>query len=337
MILAGFINPNESLLAIYSNDKGDDQPQQFERFKSQQFSSIDDLINAFLTKTSFSMDDIHSACFGLAGPVTQGKCQLTSLTWSEISVTKLRDSLGIVNIDIVNDMVAIGYAIPRLKSEEKISLNSDGQEKEGNGALIGAFGVGLGELLLFWDYDEFRPSPNEGGHASFAPHSKESMSFLCDYVLKSSKPIPSPEQIISWQGLFHIYTFLKSLKPDGQSKKLEDVTPEQADKKVEEIIKQAKQGDSISQKAIDLFLSMYGSEAGDFVLKNMAIGGVYIVGDVASRFKEYLLNNDSFMSGFTAKEGRFGYEFNRQTPIYLIEKDNVGLYGAAERARSLMH
>jgi glucokinase len=332
MIIAGMINPSESLLAIYSDAKGDDQPKHFQHFSSQEFTSIDSLIKAFLAKISYSTDDIYSACFGLAGPVMQGKCQLTNLAWSEITVAGLRDSLGIINVDIVNDMVAIGYAIPSLQQEEKLSLNPDGQEKEANGALIGAFGVGLGELLLFWDYDEFRPSPTEGGHASFAPHSQASMSFLCDYVSKSSV-IPSPEQVISWQGLVHIHTFIET---DGQIKKFENVTSEQASKKAAEIIKMANQGNAKSQKAIDLFLSMYGSEVGDFALKNMATGGVYIVGDVAVTLKDYLLNNKGFISGFTAKEGRFGDEINKQTPIYLITKDKVGLYGAAERARSLM-
>lgn len=250
VILAGYINPNESLLAIYSDEKGDDKPQKYAQFKSSDYYYIEDLIKFFLQQANYTIDDMYAACFGLAGPVMQGECTLTHLkNWSTISIRGLRDSFGLVNVDIVNDMAAIGYAIPSLKEEEKISLNPNGIEKEGNGALIGAFGLGLGELLLFWDYDQFRPSPSEGGHTNFAPHDELSAGFFCDYLSKTKTGLPiSPDQIISWEGLVHIYAFLES---KGKEQKYEKLSVTDATEKAMNIIKNKK--NSITRKLLTCY------------------------------------------------------------------------------------
>ena len=86
---------------------------------------------------------------------------------------------------------------------------------------------------------------------------------------------------------------------------------------------------ALCARALDLFVSLYGAEAGNLALKLMATGGVYIGGGIApkiaSKFK-----GGRFMKAFTDK-GRMG-PLLCAVPVRLILNDDAALLGAARRA-----
>jgi glucokinase len=84
-------------------------------------------------------------------------------------------------------------------------------------------------------------------------------------------------------------------------------------------------------RAVELFVSIYGSEAGNLALKYLARGGVYLGGGLAPRLLPFF-KSSAFMSAFTAK-GRFS-SFMQEISIQLVLEDETALLGAAHYARS---
>ena len=92
-----------------------------------------------------------------------------------------------------------------LPPEAFVTLQEGDAEPHGARAVIGA-GTGLGQAVLFWDGNRYRPHATEGGHAGFAPQG-ELQRELGAYLEKSHRPV-SVERAVSGPGLLRIYRFL---------------------------------------------------------------------------------------------------------------------------------
>jgi glucokinase len=204
-------------------------------------------------------------------------------------------------------------------------LNQGTPDAQGNRAVISA-GTGLGEGGLFWDDREYRPFASEGGHADFAPRNHLEMDLL-DYLLKRH-PRVSAERVISGQGLFNIYQFLKDTKRAEEEAWLVDQMRQEDPPAV--ITENALAGkSSLCTQALDLFVSLYGAEAGNLALKVMATGGVYLGGGIAPKIVAKL-RDPAFMNAFTAK-GRMR-PLLQSMPVRVILNPKVALLGAARHA-----
>ena len=85
----------------------------------------------------------------------------------------------------------------------------------------------------------------------------------------------------------------------------------------------------ICSEALDLFVSLYGSEAGNLALKVMATGGVYLGGGIAPKILERL-KGKMFMSAFLEK-GRMRKVLEKIS-VKVILNDKTALLGAARCA-----
>ena len=79
-------------------------------------------------------------------------------------------------------------------------------------------------------------------------------------------------------------------------------------------------------QALELFVSLYGKEAGNLALKIMATGGVFLGGGIAPKILDKL-RGPSFLKAFTTK-GRMS-ELLKAMPVRVILNDKAGLLGAA--------
>ena len=84
-----------------------------------------------------------------------------------------------------------------------------------------------------------------------------------------------------------------------------------------------------AERALSLFASLYGAEAGNLVLKSLAVGGLYVCGNIAARMLT-LLSSGDFTKAFAAK-GRFE-SLMKQVPIAVVLDSDVGLAGATRTA-----
>jgi glucokinase len=89
----------------------------------------------------------------------------------------------------------------------------------------------------------------------------------------------------------------------------------------------------LCSKALDLFVSVYGSAAGNLALQTMAVGGIYVGGGIAPKII-WKLKEGTFMEAFRNK-GRLS-EIVAQVPVKVILNDQAALLGAAYRAMELL-
>jgi glucokinase len=312
MRLAADIGGTKSHLALYDGERCVRE----EKFASRQHASLKDVVALFLKG-----EKVEKGCFGVAGPVIDGKCRTTNLPW-EIDVKEL----GIPNAILLNDIEAHAWGIRSLKSEEIVVIN-EGKKVAGNQAFIAA-GTGLGEAGLFWDGATHHPFATEGGHTDFCPRDELEMELL-RYLTKRDEHI-SQERVISGTGLYSLYRFLVEMRLEDDSEEgfQQIVTSDDAARTISE--RALSEESPICHRALEWFVSLYGGEAGNVALKFLALGGVYIGGGIAPKIVE-ILKEGPFMKAFVAK-GRFS-QLLESIPVKVVMNDRTALLGAAEYGR----
>jgi glucokinase len=86
---------------------------------------------------------------------------------------------------------------------------------------------------------------------------------------------------------------------------------------------------ALSSQALDLFVSLYGAEAGNVALRVLATGGIYLGGGIAPKIIERL-KGPGFMLAFCTK-GRLS-PLLENIPVRVILNDRTALLGAARCA-----
>jgi len=146
MLLAGDVGATKTNLGIYSVDGGPRKPFIESTLPSLRFSSLEELVSEFLSGASI---EIERASFGVAGPVVGGRARITNLPWV-IEEARLRKTIGIDSVTIMNDLEAIAYGVTLVDREDLHTLNKGTPVHRGAMAVI-APGTGLGEAFLIWE------------------------------------------------------------------------------------------------------------------------------------------------------------------------------------------
>jgi len=324
VILAGDIGGTNTRVAVFQDGDATFTPVVTERFPSSDYPSLDAIVQRF--RQTHTMP-IAAACFGVAGPVENGRCEATNLPWV-VDAARLAILLGLPLVGLVNDLEANAYGIPTLGPDDFLTLAPGDDTPVGNAALIAA-GTGLGEAGLYWDGTQFRPFACEGGHSTFSPRTDLELRLL--QWLRQNFEHVSWERVLSGPGLVNVYRFLHedtgAEEPAWLTEQLRTGDPAAA------ISKAALAGTSpLCVHALDLFVTLYGAEAGNLALKLMATGGVYVGGGIAPKIVEKL-RSGGFLPAFVAK-GRME-PLLRTMPVRVILNDRTALRGAARHATDL--
>ncbi|HEV8384742.1 MAG TPA: glucokinase [Candidatus Acidoferrales bacterium] len=328
MILAGDIGGTNTRLAVFRRKeaaalRADTSPFAEEKYSSRKFPSLREIVRAFVAKAG---GKIGRACFGVAGPVRDRRCVATNLPWV-VEADPLADELRLPHerVLLINDLEANAYGIPALETRDVETLREGPAGARGNAALISA-GTGLGEAGLFWDGRAHFPFASEGGHTTFAATSPLHLE-LHQWLLKKHEHV-SWERVVSGPGLISLYEFLRETgrgeEPAWLAEEMRQGDPAPV------ISRNALAGKSaLCEKALDLFVELYGAEAGNAALKFMATGGVYIGGGIAPRILPSL-RGPAFREAFLAK-GRMR-PLLESMPLRIILNERAALLGAARRA-----
>lgn len=326
-ILAGDIGGTKTNLAVFEASADGVNPLEEQTFPSSDYAGLEAVVAAFLKDCEL---EISSACFGIAGPVIDGVCRTPNLPWI-VSEKVIRKELGIEAVRLLNDLEATAYGIPVLKADQLITLNEGEVRDDGNIALIAA-GTGLGEAALMWTGAHYHVVASEGGHADFAPRNELEMELL-RYLL-SLKSRVSYERVLSGPGLVNVYEFLRKGGHGDEPVWLKEEISASDDHAMT-ISKNALSGKAdLCVKALDLFVSIYGAQAGNLALTFKATGGVYIGGGIAPKIIEKL-KDGAFMKAFNEK-GRLS-PLVEAAPVHVIMNPKAALLGAADYAARQMN
>jgi glucokinase len=323
-ILAGDIGGTKARLGLFEFGPKDMKAVRVQRFPSREFKSLEEVVEKF---NSPHAERVEGACFGIAGPVRDGRRKMPNLGWT-IDARTLSQRLGIRKVRVINDVEANAYALPFLQPKDFEVLQDGRPDHEGNIGFISA-GTGLGQAGIMRDGAVSRPFASEGGHCDFAPRDELEMDLL--RYLRGKFERVSYERIVSGPGLHNIYRFLIDTgRGSEQPEVAEDMQTGDANAVVTHWGLENK--DPVCAQALEIFVSVYGAEAGNVALKFMATGGVYLGGGIAPRIISKL-KNGTFARSFTQK-GRLT-SMMLTIPVRVILNDDAALLGAARCAAEL--
>jgi glucokinase len=321
MILAGDIGGTNARLAYFQPQNGHLRLVSERVFPSRQHSELGEIVCQFL-------DESHSrpeaACFGIAGPVRNGRVETSNLPWV-IEQSRLAKQIHLPATLLINDLEASAWGIGALAAGDLVPLNRVSGPVVGNQAVI-APGTGLGEAGLFWDGSRHHVFASEGGHADFAPQGDLQIELL--RFLQRRFGHVSYERILSGPGLVNVYEFLRDSGCAEESPEFAS-TMHKGDPAAA-ISRAALAGtDALSVKALDLWISIYGAEAANLTLKVMATGGLFLAGGISPKILAKLAG-PVFMQAFLDKGRMRGLV--ESIPVQVITNEKAGLIGAARCA-----
>jgi glucokinase len=325
LVLAGDIGGTKTNLALFSLDGERLRVQLSQTFLSKSYSGLVPVLRDFLVGDHPPID---CACFGIAGPVVDNKVKTPNLAWM-VDRAELMRALKIDAVALLNDLEATAYGVVTLEPDEFLTLNEGVIRYSGSKALIAA-GTGLGQSILYDDGRRFRPLASEGGHADFAPRNDLEIELL-RYLMGRYTHV-SYERVLSGPGLLNIYRFLREARgvpePAWLAERLAAADDMSAEISRAALAKQAE----ICVQALDVFVSVYGAEAGNLALRAKSVRGLYVGGGIAPKIAAKL-KDGTFMRAFGDK-GRYT-DLLAAIPVQVILNDETGLRGAAYYAAFL--
>lgn len=319
MLLAGDIGGSKTLLGLFATGPVRPERVDVRSLVTRGYPSLEAIVDEFLARHG-GASAVQAASFGVAGPIVDQAARLTNVPWL-VDAAAVRARFGIPRVTLLNDLEAMAWSIPVLRPDELAVIQAGRPVPAGNAAVIAA-GTGLGEALLHDVGGRMVPSPTEGGHADFAPRTPDEIALLRYLVARYGRA--DYERVLSGPGLVNLHRFTHeqpclavdldedpSLAPARISRAALDGTCEAC------------------VRALRMFASVYGAEAGNLALRSMATAGVYLGGGIAHKILP-ALTDGRFVEAFRAKAPLD--EMVSRVPVSVVLNEEAGLLGAAVHA-----
>jgi len=324
MILAGDVGGTKTNIATFDHTSGRiPKSTRHATYRSSEHSGLESIVSDFLRPGEHP----EAACFGVAGPVIQGRSETPNLPWV-IDSSLIASRFGIPRVVLVNDLVATAIRGGTLGPDDVANLNGRIDPDATGTKLVVAAGTGLGVAMLVRSGGDWLPLPSEGGHASLPTRNPEQAALLA-YLTERHRHV-SIERAVSGPGLATIFGFIvdtKRAEPDPEALRIVSANPRAAPAIVTEHA--LARSCAACVEALRLFVELYGAVTGNFALTVMATGGVLLGGGIAPKILP-ALTDGRFMRAF-ADKGRFR-ELLDGIPVAVILDPEAALYGAAIRA-----
>ncbi|MEA5487981.1 MULTISPECIES: glucokinase [Pseudanabaena] len=349
IILAGDIGGTKTLLRVAEKNPDGFTVLYEQRFAGADYASFSDVLGEFIETAKINLGELpilSAACFGIAGPVRDRRSQLTNLGWSFDS-DRLAEEFNIAKVSLINDFVAVGYGVLGLQPHDLYTLQEGIVKARSPIGVIGA-GTGLGEAYLGWNGDRYDVYATEGGHTDFAPRNNLEIELL-QYLLKRHERV-SVERVASGMGIVAIYQFLRDHQFAPESDEIAEKVRswEAGDLSVNAAAAIADAAlancgvnsetnidhvDHLATQTMQMFVEAYAAEVGNFALKLIPNGGLYIAGGIAPKILP-LLQDGRFLQ-ILKNKGRVSPVLE-DIPIYIVLNPEVGLIGAMLYSASLV-
>ncbi len=326
VILAGDVGGTKTHLGMFRVENGAPTLLREHRYATADFQTLEDVCADFIRA---GKEPIASACFGVPGPIIGGEAHATNVPWT-MREENLTRAMNGIRVRLINDLGAAAYGVIHLADSEVGVLQRGALPiHQGNIAIIAA-GTGLGEAALGFENGRYYAIASEGGHASFAPQNDGQIE-LYRYLHERFGHV-SVERVLSGPGLFNIYSFLRTRRMSEEPKWLTELLEEEdAGAVISEAALHHRDPECVH--ALEMFVDIYGAEAGNLALKVLALGGVYVSGGIAPKILP-ALTDGRFMRAFIDK-GRLD-EMLSKIEVRVALNEGAGLIGAAWYAAGML-
>ncbi|AUX43923.1 hypothetical protein SOCE26_053790 [Sorangium cellulosum] len=323
-LLVGDIGGTNTRLALY--DASSDRPRSEAVFRSREHASFEEIALPFLVRSDAPHPAI--AVLGVAGPIKDHVATVTNLPW-RISERELSRRLRIARVLLVNDLVVGARGCLHVPRAAISPLTERRPRLKGGNLAVIAAGTGLGEARLIWDGARHLTLPTEGGHTDFAPRSALEVE-VWQFLAERHPDHVSYERVLSGDGLGALFDFFVARAA-------------RVPRAIERRLAEGDRNAAISElglarafrpaaRAVDLFVEIYGAQAGNLALRELALGGVFILGNIARHV--VAARRELFMKSFL-KKGRLT-PLLEEVPVALVTDPLVGVRGALALAKELL-
>jgi glucokinase len=133
-------------------------------FRNSEFGRFDDILETYLSE--FNDRQPAHMVIAVAGPVRGNKARLTNLDW-EFSGQKLAQRFRSSEVEIINDLTALGYSVPNLRPGQLNMLVAGINRPDRNGqSLVVGIGTGFNVSPVIQFRDQLICPSVEAGHPS---------------------------------------------------------------------------------------------------------------------------------------------------------------------------
>jgi glucokinase len=328
MLLAGDVGGTKTLVGLFAAGSSRPVAVDTQSFHTLDFPDLVALASEFLRRAGCDARQLEGACFGVAGPVKDGRARLTNVPWI-VDAQVICRQLPVRRTDVINDLEALAWSVPVLEDSE-IQILWEGVPAPAGGAALIAAGTGLGVALLPNVGGKLVPAPSEGGHVDFA--ARNGAEEILRAALTREFGRANLEQVLSGPGLVNICRYVYphecAAVKVGREVARGVGAPRLNEDELPPLISQAALEGRCPEcrRALEMFVSVYGAAAGNLALSALATGGVFLGGGIAPRILE-ALKWPIFLESFRSKaplESLMG-----RIPVKVILNAGAALLGAA--------
>ena len=329
-LLAGDIGGTKTLLSLYSVDMA---LLVSERYDSAGWADLAPMVRAFLQGPAAAAGVSHpsAACMAVAGPVQAGRARLTNLPW-QLEATQLAAAADIPRLELVNDFAVLIYGLPHLQEHQQAVVRAGRAQADAPLLVLGA-GTGLGVAYGIPTPSGLQAVASEGAHGEFAPRSEAEWQLKQWLQADLGLGRLSIERVVSGTGLGLVARWLLATTAEGAAHPLAPLAADAVQDLPAAVAAAAAAGDPLATRALELWLSAYGSVCGDLALAALSRGGIWLAGGTAAKLLD-ALRQGPFGAAFLDK-GRLAAVLE-PIPITAIVDPEIGPYSAACRARMLL-
>ncbi len=277
------------------------------RYPSGEFESFGPLLQTFIDESGADHGQVDVLMLALPGLVSESSATLTNLPWT-IEKQFIKDNFSINNVFFMNDFQASAFGICQLQEKDRVILNSGASKLTGQNlttknattqnasglkdnairVAVGA-GTGLGVAWVQGEQGLAQAYDTEGGHIDFAPVNDTQVRLL--QFLQQSYGHVSYQRLLSGDGLVKLYEFCAGKQ--SPAKQNDGVTAEWVNKQ--------SKNDEAADRALSLFVQIYGAYIGNIALLYKPYGGIFITGGIAAKIVTKMQSED-FINAYLNKE-----------------------------------
>jgi glucokinase len=343
-VLAGDIGGTRARFALFELVKNEPRLVHQDVLESRSFKTFEGALKTFLGESLVEAVGrkvaVSAATFGIAGPIVDQRVKTTNLPWL-IDGRAVAKKFSIPAVTLFNDLVAVGMGAIA-SPPNKLAVIHKGRPKTAGGNLaVIAAGTGLGQASFIWDGEQHIACATEGAHVDFAPRNTIEDELLG--LLREEHGHVSYERVASGSTIATVYRFFVREQRVKETKQSASYLASAEDPNIA-VVELAESGRSeAAMRAIELWSSVYGAEAGNLALKSLSTAGVYVCGGVSARLAPVLAKGlpgrkrksgtSPFLEAFLDK-GRMR-PLVEAIPIAVCLEPRAGLIGSASHAASV--
>ncbi|MEY8829460.1 glucokinase [Sedimentitalea sp. XS_ASV28] len=280
------------------------------RFLNDDFATFPALLAAYAARCAPPV--LSGCCIAIAGPVTEEIARLTNRDWhfDRSDIAAALPGLLPGSVRLINDLAALGHALPALTSLQLADIRKTPATKAGNGqAVVMGLGTGVNICLAKTTALGNVVIEAELGHASLPQSVSDTLSAAIGIRVAD---FPTVEELFAGRGLSRLYGILS-----GQTQRAGQAILAEYDRGAA----------GKTAETVDLMAGLLGRMARELVYMYQPFGGIHFAGSVARG----ILGSAArarFLACFEAP-GRFDDHIAR-VPVRVIVDDAAALTGAAQ-------